>query len=247
MVLYFSGTGNSRHVAKVIADTTGDEIVSIGERIKFHDHSPVYSDKPFVFAGPVYAGRFPRVMEKYIDTVTFAGSKKAYFIATCAQTPWLTVKYVERLCERKSFSMLGFNSVVMPQGYIAGGGTQPKDVNDEILSKAEPEIQKIADKIAAGEKLETQKPGSGMMSDILNPIMYSFMISAKKFYVNGKCTGCGKCAERCPLNNIKTASGKPIWGNECTHCMACISGCPNEAIEYGKKSVGKYRYFFDEE
>ncbi|MGN0634034.1 MAG: EFR1 family ferrodoxin [Oscillospiraceae bacterium] len=73
------------------------------------------------------------------------------------------------------------------------------------------------------------------------------MISAKKFYVSDKCSGCGKCAERCPLNNIKTAGGKPVWGNDCTHCMACIAGCPNEAIEYGKKTIGKPRYFLDEE
>ncbi|MGN0634035.1 MAG: EFR1 family ferrodoxin [Oscillospiraceae bacterium] len=154
MVLYFSGTGNSRHAAKVIAKASGDEMISINDRLKFHDYSPVHSDKAFVFVGPVYGGRFPRVMEKYIETVTFTGSKNAYFAATCAQTPWNTVKYVNRLCEQKNFSMMGFNSVVMPQGYIAGGGTQPKNVSDEILSKAEPVIQKIANNIASGKNLK---------------------------------------------------------------------------------------------
>ena len=31
----------------------------------------------------------------------------------------------------------------------------------------------------------------------------------------------------------------------CTHCMACICYCPAEAIEYGKKSLGKPRYHFE--
>ena len=43
--------------------------------------------------------------------------------------------------------------------------------------------------------------------------------------------------------NIK--DNKPIWGKDCTHCMACICYCPVEAIEYGKKSVNKFRYNFD--
>lgn len=35
MVLYFSGTGNSRYVAKRIADALGDELLSMNERIKY--------------------------------------------------------------------------------------------------------------------------------------------------------------------------------------------------------------------
>ena len=59
------------------------------------------------------------------------------------------------------------------------------------------------------------------------------------------CTGCGQCVRRCPLNNITLQTGKPVWGQNCTHCMACICYCPTEAIEYGKKSLGKPRYHFE--
>ena len=246
MVLYFSGTGNSRYVAKKIAESSGDELVSIGQKLKGGDFGKIRSEKPLVFVGPVYAGRLPRVMEDYIRKVKFTGTQRAYFVVTCAQTPWVTVQYVEKLCAEKGFSLLGFNSIVMPQGYIAGGGTQPKDVNDKILKAAEPKIISIAETIRDKQMLPKEQPGKAMMSKVLNPIMYSMMISAKGFRVTDKCTGCGECAQRCPQNNIKLANGKPVWGNQCTHCMACIAGCPNEAIEYGKKTVGKPRYYLDE-
>ena len=38
---------------------------------------------------------------------------------------------------------------------------------------------------------------------------------------------------------------KPVWEKHCTHCMACICYCPAGAIEYGRKSVGKSRYCFE--
>lgn len=247
MILYFSGTGNSRYTAKKIAAIADDEIISIGQKIKNSDYNTIKSEKPFVFVGPIYAGRFPRVMEEYIRKVTFVGGNKAYFVGTCAATPWVTVQYVEKLCAEKEFSLLGFNSIIMPQGYIAGGGTQPKEVNDKILAEAEPKIIAIAENIRNKQKLPKEQPGKAIMSKVLNPIMYSMMIKAKDFHVTEKCNSCGKCEQRCPLNNIKLTDGKPVWGKECTHCMACIAGCPCEAIEYGKKTVGKPRYYLGDE
>lgn len=243
MVLYFSGTGNSRYVARRIAEISSDEVISINQRLKSRDYSAVSSENPLVFVGPVYAGRLPRVMDDYIKKVSFTGTKRVYFIGTCAQTPWMTAEYVERLCKEKSFALLGFNSVVMPQGYVAGGGTQPKQVNDKILKEAEPKIVKIAETIRDKQMLPKEQPGKAIMSRVLNPMMYSMMVSAKGFTVTSKCTGCGKCEARCPLNNVKLVNGRPVWGGDCTHCMACIAGCPAEAIEYGKKTQGKYRYY----
>lgn len=246
MIFYFSGTGNSRYVAEQIGAATGDKIVSINQRIKNGDTSPLTSNSPLVFVGPVYAGRYPRVMDKYIQEINFIGEKKAYFIGTCAATPWATVRYVEKLCTQKGFTSLGFNSIVMPQGYIAGGGTQPKEVNERILAEAQPKIEQIAATISAGQSLPLESPGKSIMSTLINPMMYATMISAKAFTVTSKCTGCGKCVARCPLNNVTLKDGKPVWGKECTHCMACIAGCPQEAIEYGKKTVGKPRYYLGE-
>lgn len=247
MVLYFSGTGNSRYVAKKIAEISGDEVISINQRLKNGDYRNISSDRALVFVGPIYAGRLPRVMEAYIRKVNFTGTKRAYFIGTCAATPWDTVEYVEKLCREKSFALLGFNSVVMPQGYIAGGGTQPKEVNDKVLAEAEPKIVQIAETIRDKQLLPKEQPGKATMSKILNPIMYAMMISARNFTVTDACTGCEKCQTRCPLNNVKLVDGKPTWGKECTHCMACIAGCPQEAIEYGKKTRGKPRYYLGEE
>ena len=37
--------------------------------------------------------------------------------------------------------------------------------------------------------------------------------------------------------------GKPMWSQHCTKCMACICRCPQEAIQYGKRTKNKGRYY----
>ena len=34
MILYFTGTGNSRYIARAIAEATGDSLLSVNERLK---------------------------------------------------------------------------------------------------------------------------------------------------------------------------------------------------------------------
>ena len=137
----------------------------------------------------------------------------------------------------RNVSLLGFNSVVMPQGYIAGG-TQPKEVNDKILKEAELKIIKIAEAIRDKQMLPKEQPGKAVMSKVLNPIMYAMMISAKGFAVTDQCTGCGKCEARCPLNNVKLVDGKPTWGKNCTHCMACIADALPKRLNTARKPRG---------
>ena len=83
------------------------------------------------------------------------------------------------------------------------------------------------------------------MSSAVNPLFYPLFVKANAFTVSSACIGCGQCVRRCPANNITLHDGKPVWGKDCTHCMACICYCPAEAIEYGKKSLGKPRYHFE--
>ena len=69
----------------------------------------------------------------------------------------------------------------------------------------------------------------------------------RQFHINPEfCIGCGKCEKLCPMNNITLPNDRPVWGDNCTQCMACICYCPKEAIEYGKRSVGKPRYHFEQ-
>ena len=243
MILYFSGTGNSRYVAETIGAVIGDEVISMNERIKCGNKGTISSKNPLVFVAPVYAGRIPRVVEQHIMETKFNGNKNVYFVSTCASTPWITGSYTEKICKQKGFHSLGFNSVLMPQNYITHSDILTDGENDKIIEAAMPKVSEIAKAISAGTPLPKEEPGKSLMSKVLNPIMYAMMISAKGFYTTGDCDSCGQCVERCPLNNIKIENKKPLWGKDCTHCMACIDGCPKKSIENGKTTIGRNRYY----
>ena len=82
MILYFSGTGNSRYAASIIARETGDELVSINDMLRQRTRDPYNaryafsSETPFVFVCPTYCYRVPRVVEQFLRDSRFAGSRK---------------------------------------------------------------------------------------------------------------------------------------------------------------------------
>lgn len=244
MILYFSGTGNSEYVAKRLTALTGEEAVSITDRIRKRDHKKIVSEEPLVFVTPTYGWRIPRLVEEWITKMTFEGSGKAYFLMTCGGSVGNAGQYLKKLCEKKQFTYMGCQQVVMPENYVAMFPVPEEGEAKEIVNRAEPVICDAAERISQGLPLEEKhcSLADRIMSGVINQVFYACFVRDKKFYATEDCIGCGACAAVCPLHNISLKEGKPVWNGRCTHCMACICDCPKEAIEYGKASKGKPRY-----
>ena len=248
MILYFSGTGNSGYAARRIADGLGEPLLCLNDRIKAGDTAPVETGERLVIVTPTYAWRIPRIVEDWLLHTELTGAKRAWFVMTCGSEIGDADRYNRRLCQAKSLAFMGTAQIVMPENYIAMFKAPEKEEAESIVKAAEPAI---ADAIAClKEKKPFPAPRSNLydrfMSSAVNPIFYRLFVKAAAFQVRDACIGCGQCADRCPLNNITIRAGRPVWGNDCTHCMACICYCPTKAIEYGKKSVGKPRYHFEQ-
>lgn len=247
MILYFTGTGNSRYVAGRIADALGDQLFSMNDRIKVKDTSPVTTDERLVIVTPTYAWRIPRLVENWLRRTEFPGAKQVWFVMTCGSEIGNSAKYNRRLCGKKQLTYMGTAQIVMPENYIAMFNAPQAEEARQIVARAEPNVNRAISTIQENQAfpLPCNSLYDRFMSGPVNPVFYALFVKAKAFVVSDACIGCGQCASLCPTDNITLQGGMPVWSSDCTHCMSCICHCPTEAIEYGKKSVGKTRYHFE--
>lgn len=249
MVVYFSGTGNSRYCARRLAEYLEDEAVDSFSLLRSRKPAALNSEKSWVFVSPTYAWRLPRIFEQFIRTGRFSGSRDVWFVMTCGGDIGAAAAYIQTLCREKGFVFHGVLQVVMPENYVAMFNVPQEAEARRIVSAALPVLEEGAGYIRAGKDFPSRQAGMAdkLKSGPVNPLFYRLLVGDRKFRVTDACVACGKCAELCPLGNIQLKSGKPAWNGDCTHCMACICGCPAQAIEYGKNSVGKPRYHCPED
>ena len=243
MIIFYTGTGNSKYVAKAISEQIGDVCLDLFERIRHKDYSSIASDRPWIVVCPTYAWQIPHILRDWIMKTEFVGRREIYFVMTCGGDIGNAGKYCRKLCETKGLKYKGIKAVRMPENYIAMFDAPEETKAKEIVQSADPVIKQISSVILNDEDLnEPVGLLDKVKSSITNDAFYAMAIRDRKFVVGKDCTHCGLCEKLCPLGNIELKDGKPVWRGNCTHCMACICHCPEGAIEYGKASIGKPRY-----
>ena len=253
MVLYFSATGNTEFIAKELAKRLDDECVNLVTRIKNQDFSTIHSDKPFVICAPVYVCEIPRFMTKYLKKQEFSGSKDVYFILTSGGYCGPSGNLLKKIFRAKKMNCHGHAEFKMPRNYVASDAYPmlEKDAVEERILNSYEQVEQVAEDIRSGNKLKARHVFlfETIITVPFNPVWCKLKFTAKDFYAEDSCIGCGKCEKLCPLNNINIVDSKPVWSEQCTHCMACIGNCPVDAIQYGditkdKESYnfGKYKY-----
>ena len=257
MVLFFSTTGNTEYIAKQIAARLNDQTADLLPLIREHDYSDIHSETPFVICAPVYVCEMPGFVAEYLKNARLTGCRDVYFVFTSGGYAGISGPLAGRIVRKKGMRYRGCAELVMPQNYIATNlydELEDSEIERRIAASSDM-VDRITETIRRGDDLKSRRKWLLEYAAIIpaNPIWQKVMQPVKQFYVTDKCTGCGLCAERCPLKRIQMmpvrASGKvssyPKWtSRSCAHCMSCIQNCPARAIEYGNITPGKKRYRF---
>ena len=249
MILFFSGTGNSEYVAKRMGEGLQDELLNLTPKMREKDYSELSSEKPWIVVAPTYAWQLPKVVKKWLIRTKLLGSSEIYFILTCESQVGDAAGYLKAICEHKQLSYKGTGKVIMPLNMYTVSKIPNEEQALEIVDSSEEHISELIYYIKQGEELPEfkEKSFSKTKSSGVNRMFYRLfknVLSDKKFFVTEACVGCGNCEKVCPLGNVRlNEEKKPEWHGECTQCLGCISRCPVGAIEYGKKTEGKEKYF----
>ena len=77
MILYFTGTGNSRKCAGWLGAKLGEEWVDIVPTMKKGEYGAFQSETPWVFVCPTYGWQAPRVFVDFLRRSRFEGRRQA--------------------------------------------------------------------------------------------------------------------------------------------------------------------------
>ena len=236
MVYYFSGTGNSRFVARELARLLADDVRELPVSEKITDQRPV------VVVCPIYAWLVPEIVMTFLRRL---GEKDIaiHLVVTCGDNVGRAIERVKQVVP-----LVSAHSVIMPNNYVIGFDIDSPAVQTEKINQAKGEIERIAQDIKQAKRVERYEKGrwAWHFGSLAGWLFQRFARGTSKFYADSACIGCEMCQRDCPVGAIQMADGRPKWlAPTCQMCLRCLHACPVEAIQYGKSTRKKGRYTYD--
>lgn len=251
MIFYFSGTGNSKWIAREVSLYQQEKLISIAEEMTAPDNTFQYSlqdNEKIGFVFPVYSWAPPAIIMEFIRKIYFENYHNQYmfFICSCGDEVGLTVPIIQKEADKKGWTWNAGFSVIMPNNYVSlpGFDTDPKELEKKKLEESVPVLRRINALLSDSKNVFECKTGSWayLKSRIINPLFNKFQVTAKPFFATDACISCGLCEKICPMHNV-AVNKKPVWGDNCTSCLACYHICPQHAVQYGNATRNKHQYF----
>ncbi len=250
MILYFSGTGNTRRaafrLAKLLKET---DLREFTPQMLRHPENAVVDmpdgDRRLIWAFPTYSWGIPPVVADFIKHFIPGrniSDAKHIMLTSCGDDMGLTDRQWRKLMRNRGFNTAGAYAVVMPNTYtlMKGFDVDAPELSAAKLTASEGALIAIAESVMTdGQDILVRKPFSWVKSRIIYPWFRRYAMSPKPFHTHEACISCGKCATICPMANITMEAGRPKWGDACALCLRCYHSCPRHAIAYGKATDGK--------
>ena len=248
MIFYFSGVGNSKWVARKLADALQDKVLPIAEEIRKEAvYTPMKGERVgFVF--PVYGWEPPKIVMDFVRKMTLEHAPEyLYFVCTCGDDTGKTADIFMSALARKGWKCHASYSILMPDTYVCLPGFDV-DGEEELKRKiqnAMARVDFIGEELSRKVVMDKHGCFEGafprVKTYVLGGLFRQFLMSPKPFHATDACVSCGLCEKRCPVHNIKV-EGKPQWEADCTMCLACYHVCPQHAIQYGGRTKNKGQY-----
>ncbi len=256
--VYFSATGTTQkiveRIARGIAVQLGMEYEACDFTLPGARETPLrFGQGDFVVLGtPVYAGRVPNVLLKYLDTLEGNGA---------AAAP--VVLYGNRNYDD---SLIELRDILEDHGFhtIAAAAFVGEHSFSYVLAKGRPdeadllEADSFAEKVAAKTKGLTGADSSRPVDvkGIPKPYRGYYQprdrqgnpvdIRKVKPLTTEDCNDCMICADVCPMGSIRYENVREVAGI-CIKCGACVKKCPVHAKYYKDEAFLYHKRELEEE
>lgn len=244
MVLYFSATGNTEKIAKVIGNTlmqmrcdvTLSDITPDADRqrkidLKLYD--------AVVFGAPIHSWRAPRVVREWMKTLDGQGKKCAMFFTYGGFGVHPTHYSTRKILEKQNFVVVSSAEFLGFHTFNIGGWKAMEGRPDESDFEVAKEYAEITYKRFTGEdkgilgELEKTKNTDEQLDSVES---FRFNVLTQLPTRQGKeCSMCMACEELCPTSAMNAESGEADK-SKCIACLSCVANCPENVLKINDMS-----------
>ena len=236
----FSQTGNTRKVAKAMADALrglGHEVHSVSFKKVGRDD---FRGVDLVGLGaPCFESQAPTPMRQFLASLPSLVHTRAFVFATSGGAPGRVLQDLALPLKKKGARVLG--------GFLCRGtcyhpvpcleGRFPDRPNAGDLEKARRFARSVATLAAAGEmtslpdenRVDLLRPGWGLYDlagMVLKDPLVRFLMPVPDAR---RCDRCEWCVHECPTGSIRLKP-TPRIGKACIRCYRCLTGCPQRVL-----------------
>ena len=240
-IIYFSQTGNTKKVAKVMQSTLNDSGHTT-QVIPLRKATPADTTKADLIAigAPCFAAQAPTPIKSFLHSLPNLNGKPAFVFATSGGAPGRVLYDMASILKKKDAKVLGGflsrGEVFHPAPCMIGRFPGRPDMTD--LETAKRFASALSDQLGKGphvdiaeNRQDATKHGWGFydfMAKISPDPLQRILLPKPKLDEN-LCNECKLCAVECPMDNIALNSYPKIGGN-CIRCYRCITICPKSAL-----------------
>lgn len=222
MIIYFSGTGNSKYVANKLAKE-GEEVVNIFDYKK----EEITADRVGIVF-PVYCFCLPHYVAEFLAK-TKINSEYIFAVATCGGMEAKCGNNVQHILHKKSEKLSFYATIIMPDSCII---LHDPSTTDRLHAVEDSLIEKIKNKIDDRNIIDIEPIKPYNITTKITWFSFRKILGIDYKKANSNCNGCLSCVKNCPTNNIKM-NGSIKFGKNCVDCFRCINICPTQAIKFG--------------
>lgn len=252
IVLYFSGTGNTKFIANRIAEEfekNGCEIdiFSIEEKIDLNNFNYDY----LILGFPKYFEYIPKNFIEYLDDNLNNSSKevKTMIFSTGKDRVKTYFHELEKKLLDKNYKVIVTKNFKMPDSYTLSK-TYKKITRQDIRKIYDDSLAEVKETVLNFLMDSTIKEEINEIKASIYKVLYKFKTkdlykNSLDFSVNLSCDQCNLCVNICPTKNIENIGEVIKFRDNCILCCRCVNACPKNAILYKEKEHSQYKENID--